>query len=190
MESNYSFTLRAEIKPLCTDLTTAPATDVVDPLAFVTIWRIASSAWQSSGPQRDDKTVKKERIEKSADCRDIPRGQPASRARSPCRTIDWLQRFKRLEGSAEAFMLTLTNTQTEVPWPYSWHNDDQPVSASSIRSAALCGPVLATMEAATSETKVGKYLTDFAGYYCARLREHAEIPEPHIMEQSRVFHGP
>lgn len=181
MEPNDSTTLRAEIKPLCTDWTTAPATDVVDPLTFVTISSIASSAWLSSGPQRDDKTVKKERIEKSADCRDIPCGQTASRAHSPRWAIDWLQRFKRLEGPAEAFVLTLTNTQTEVPWPYSWHNDNQPVSASSTLSAALCGPVLTTMEAATSKIKVGKYSTDFACYYCARLCEHTEIPEPHSM---------
>lgn len=108
----------------------------------------------------------------------MPRGQPASRARSPHQAIDWLQRSKRLEGSAEAFVLTLTNTQTEVPWPYSWHNDDQPVSASSTLSAALCGPVLTTMEATlsflvlvypTSETEVEENLTDFAGYYCTWL---------------------
>lgn len=152
MQTNDSPTLRAEIKPLHW-LDYSSCHRCQDPLRFVTISRIASSAWLSSGQQRDDKTVKKERIEKSADCIDIPRGQPASRARSPRRAIDWLQRFKRLEGSAEAFVLTLTNTQTEVPWPYSWHNDDQPMSASCTLSAALCGPVLTTMEAATSEKK-------------------------------------
>lgn len=70
-------------------------------------------------------------------------GRPVSRARGTRQAIDWLHWSQLLEVSAEATALTHTHTRTltRLLWPYSWHNDDQPVSAFGRPFPVVFGPV-------------------------------------------------
>lgn len=97
------------------------------------------------GPVRDGKRVRKDCWRRSF-CSWV---RPACLQSSQHSSGHWLATLVSATGSvlrghrAQTHTLThtLAHTETAPLWPYSWHNDDQPVSAFSALSPVLFGPV-------------------------------------------------